>query len=111
MPIITDPTPQQILDLEIGDNDSGASTVRGYLVALLRVLWVEEEGFSGKRPFGNSGWQHADCAEAFVRAGFVDGVIHEPTEDEDWTEVEEYDVQQLDALVLSAIKALGEVTA
>lgn len=37
-------------------SESGASTVGGYLIALLRQLWQEEEGFSGKRPFGNSGW-------------------------------------------------------
>ena len=32
-------------------------TVKDYLKTLLHTLWDEEDGFSGKRPFGNSGWQ------------------------------------------------------
>jgi hypothetical protein len=46
-----------ILDLKMNDNDADADTVRDYLKALVREVWVEEEGFSGKRPFGNSGWR------------------------------------------------------
>jgi hypothetical protein len=46
------------LDLKLPENDAGADTVRDYLKALLLKLWEEEEGFSGKRPFGNSGWKH-----------------------------------------------------
>ena len=47
-----------ILDVPMQMNDAGATTVRAYLKALLSALWAEEEGFSAKRPFGNSGWQH-----------------------------------------------------
>jgi hypothetical protein len=47
-------TPRQLLDLPLPENDSGASTVRGYLLALLTELFREVDGFSGKRPFGNS---------------------------------------------------------
>lgn len=109
MPTIIDPTPQQVLDLEIGDNDSGASTVRGYLVALLLKLWEQSEMFSGKRPFGNSGWGN-DFSEAFIRAGFVKGEILEPEESgEDWPEVQSCDYDRVNALVFSAIRALGEV--
>lgn len=50
-------TGEDVLALPMPDNDAGAATVREYLQALLLVLWMEEEGFSGKRPFGNSGWQ------------------------------------------------------
>lgn len=49
-------TGEEILDLPMAENDSGADTIRGYLKALLHKLWDEDEGFSGKRPFGNSGW-------------------------------------------------------
>lgn len=45
------------LSLALPKNDAGAETVRGYLYALLATAWDEEEGFSGKRPFGNSGWK------------------------------------------------------
>ena len=53
-------------------NDSGAGTIGGYLVALLRTLWDEDEGFSGKRPFGNSGWTW-DLYVPLVKAGVISG--------------------------------------
>ncbi len=61
-----------ILDLPLdADNDADASTVREYLVALLLALWNEGEGFSGKRPLGNSGWE-VDIYKALGRAGLVE---------------------------------------
>lgn len=54
------------------DNDAGAATVRDYLVKLLETVWREEEGFNGKRPFGNSGWR-SDVHLALVSAGLVTG--------------------------------------
>lgn len=63
-----------ILDVEMQPNDANAKTIRGYLKALVQVVWEQEEGFSGKRPFGNSGWQY-DLALALVRAGKVEGKI------------------------------------
>jgi hypothetical protein len=97
----TEPTPQQVLDLPLPDNDSGASTMRGYLVALLTTLWHEQEGFSGKRPFGNSGWDY-DLYPPLIHAGFVSGEI-----DEDGY-VERVDAKAAHGLVLAAIKSLGE---
>lgn len=32
-------------------------TIKEYFKTLLEQLWREEESFSGKRPFGDSGWQ------------------------------------------------------
>jgi hypothetical protein len=32
-------------------------TIKDYLKELLLRLWNECEGFSSKRPFGNSGWE------------------------------------------------------
>lgn len=61
-----------ILDLPMQQNDADAKTVRDYLKALLSRLWEQEESFSGKRPFGNSGWK-ADVEAALVRAGAVAG--------------------------------------
>ncbi len=49
-------TPAEILALPMQPNDAGAATIRDYLVNILVKIWDEEEGFSGKRPFGNSGW-------------------------------------------------------
>lgn len=83
-----------------GTNDAGAATVREYLAALLAELWKEGEAFSGKRPFGNSGWEW-DVYAALVAAGLVDGVL-----DEDGY-LDEVDAQQADRLILRAIASLG----
>lgn len=50
-------TGEEILALPMGENDADAKTVKEYLKKLLETLWEEGEGFSGKRPFGNSGWE------------------------------------------------------
>lgn len=63
-----------VLDLPMGQNDADAATVRGYLKALLTKLWNEGEGFSGKRPFGNSGWEY-DLYFPLVKAGRVAGEL------------------------------------
>lgn len=58
------------------DNDARAKTVGDYLKILLLTLWDEEEGFSGKRPFGNSGWQY-EVYKALISAKVVDGRLDE----------------------------------
>lgn len=92
---------QLLLDLPLPDNDSRASTVHGYLVALLSALWCEGEEFSGKRPFGNSSWQY-DLYVPMIRAGFIQGEL-----DEDGY-VEEADTETADRLILAAIASLGQ---
>ena len=72
-------TPEQvrtILKLPMEESDSGATTVGGYLQKLLVTLWIEQEGFSGKRPFGNSGWDY-DLMKALADGGFIKGEIDE----------------------------------
>lgn len=44
------------LQVPLMPNDADASTVEEYLRSLLVLVLVMEESFSGKRPFGNSGW-------------------------------------------------------
>ncbi len=63
-----------ILDLELERNDAKAKTVRDYFKALLKRLLTEEEGFSGKRPFGNSGWTR-DLQVPLIKAGIVKGSL------------------------------------
>lgn len=63
-------TGKEILDLPMGNNDAEANTVRDYLKELLAKLWSEEEGFSGKRPFGNSGWSY-ELHRPLIEAGLV----------------------------------------
>lgn len=63
---------EDILNLPMKDNDSGENTIRGYLKALLLALWDEGEGFSGKRPFGNSCWE-IDLYEPLLTANLITG--------------------------------------
>jgi hypothetical protein len=60
-----------ILDLPMQENDANAATVRDYMKALLSKFLSQTEGFSGKRPFGNSGWEY-DMHEALFRAKLVE---------------------------------------
>lgn len=63
---------EAILDLKMGDNDAVAKTVRDYLQRLLRGVWVDGEGFDGKRPFGNLGWQN-EVYKVLVANELIDG--------------------------------------
>lgn len=88
-----------VLDLEMSGNDAGAANIRDYLKALLLELWREGEGFSGKRPFGNSGWRY-DLYIPLVKAGLVTGTF-----DSDGC-LEECDDAAADKIITEAIKAL-----
>lgn len=102
--VTTNPTGREVLDLALPDNDSGEATVRGYLIKLLTMVWDDGEGFNGKRPFGNSGWQ-GDFDKAFIEAGWVTGKLDE----DGW--VDDVDDQAVNALIHSAIRVLaGEPT-
>lgn len=57
-------------------SDLGEVTFREYFHKLLQKLWVENEGFSGKRPFGDSGWSW-DLFRGLVANGLVAGSFDE----------------------------------
>lgn len=88
-----------ILELPMAENDAKAKTVRDYLKALLSTLWTEDEGFSGKRPFGNSGWKY-DLYAPLVKAGAVVGKLDANGY------VEECAQADADDLILKAITSL-----
>lgn len=90
---------QEVFDCPMQENDSGATTVKGYLKMLLQHLWAEGEGFSGKRPFGNSGWEY-DLYKALVAKGLVEGSL-----DEDGY-INTVDHTHANALIFDAIAAL-----
>lgn len=69
-------TPQEILALPMLENDGAAATIGQYFASLLHTLWIENEGFSGKRPFGNSGWE-ADVEKALIKAEAIEGSLDE----------------------------------
>jgi len=92
-------TGAEVLAIKMGKNDSGATTIKGYLIALLDTLWEKEEGFSGKRPFGNSGWSH-DLYKPLIVAGAVAGKL-----DSDGY-IEEVDAPAANKLIFDAIASL-----
>lgn len=66
----------QILMIPMEKNDADAATIGDYLKRLLSDCWTERDGFDGKRPFGNSGWEH-DIYKALGQAGAVVLVLDE----------------------------------
>lgn len=76
-------TPSEYLMCPMPDNDTGSATVGGYLTELLIQLYFDGEGFSGKRPFGNSDWED-DVAKAWVREGILPGEVG----DDEWGDEE-----------------------
>jgi len=89
-----------MLDLEIYSDDLNQSlTLREYFKKLLITLWEEGEDFSGKRPFGNSGWQY-DVYKSLILAGNIYGEI-----DEDGY-ISELDDVQAQQFIIKIIKEL-----
>lgn len=98
-------TPEQVLSVPMDpeDNDAGATSVRDYLVRLLSELWREDDMFSGKRPFGNSGWQD-EVYTVLIRAGLLVGSF-----DEDGY-LDTLDTNAADQLMQQAIAWLGMIS-
>lgn len=90
-------TGAEVLALPMARNDAGAATIRDYLVAIVERVWDEGEGFSGKRPFGNSGWDW-ELYDALSKAGELP-ITHG-----------EVDSGEGDRLIRSAIEALRTPT-
>ena len=81
------------------DNDAEALTIGDYLIKLLSMLWYEGESFSGKRPFGNSGWEY-DLYKALVAAGVVSGKV------DDEGDLEVVDATEANTLIGNVISSL-----
>jgi len=77
-------------------NDS--KNIRQFLKDLLIRLWIEKECFSGKRPFGNSGWDYL-LYTPLIEAGIVAGKI-----DEDGY-IAEIDEKKADKIILDYIQS------
>lgn len=81
--------------------DLGKCSIRHYLVELGQRCWTENEGFSGKRPFGTSGWRW-DVFGALVAGSFVDRIV------EDDGSVLECDELAAETLLTKCFKRLQE---
>lgn len=79
-------TDDEILELKM-NSDIGETTIRRWLRELLLRLWRDGEGFNGKRPFGNSGWQF-DVYKPLIKAGLIKGTLDEDgcIDEVDWIE-------------------------
>ncbi len=88
-----------ILDVKMLDNDAGAETIKDYLKALLERLWEAGEGFSGKRPFGNSGWEY-ELYKPLIKTGLVKGELDE------FDDIVDFDEREASNLIFEAIESL-----
>jgi len=92
---VTAPLDKSVLDIQITGDFNG--TLRDFFKELALRVWDEGEAFSGKRPFGNSGWQ-VDVYAALIKSGVVPGVL-----DEDGY-VDDCDDREIDRLVCELVK-------
>ncbi len=90
---------EKILALKMSKNDSGQTSVREYLLELLWKLWCEGESFSGKRPFGNSGWDY-DLYKPLIKSKIITGRL------DSYGCVEDCDIEAGHAAICAAIEAL-----
>lgn len=91
-----------ILNLPMLENDAGAATIGDYLRELLKLVWLEGEGFSGKRPFGNSSWEY-EIYIALVSAG----AVHGTTDRDGDFELDDHNIQLANQLIVDAISGMG----
>lgn len=87
-------TGKEVLDIQM-EHAGNKVTIRQYFKLLLSELWKRAEGFSGKRPFGDSTWQF-DVYKALIKHGFPGQL------DEDGY-VDKIDMKIADELILEAI--------
>lgn len=87
------------LDTPMEHNDALATTIKEYYKALLVALLTEGENFSGKRPFGNSGWEY-ELYKALINNNLVDGKL----DSEGY--VEKIDTKEADRLLISLVHML-----
>lgn len=93
---------KQILNLSMDptENEALAPSVRDYLKELLFLLWEQKESFNGKRPFGNSGWEH-DLERVLIMNDVIWGTL------DDNGYVEAVDAEAAEDAILSAIASLS----
>lgn len=91
---------RRALEVEIPNNYGEPRTLRKYLRDLLWELWNTTADFSGKRPFGDSGWEF-DIYTELVKAGFVEGDLVEGL----------IDTTAADRIVFAAIELIFEESA
>lgn len=94
---------KEILNLKFNRGDMyNIKTLGDYLKKLFKTLWREGEGFSSKRPLGNSDWQW-EVYYVLVKNGLVNGTIDE------YDCITDVDFEKADSIILELIDYLFEV--
>lgn len=95
-------TNKEILELKFESSDLGKEiSIKDFFKELLTTLFKEGECFSGKRPFGNSGWNY-DLRVCLAKNGVIEGKCFQYGDLEDW----DYDSKEADSKILELIKEL-----
>lgn len=88
-------TNSEVLNLEFYSNDLDETlTIKEFFKRLLLRLWEEQDCFSGKRPFGNSGWYY-DIIICLIHNKIIkgttdlDGYLEDYDKDEAFNLIEE----------------------
>ena len=96
-----------ILDIKMEENDADAETIRDYLKELLTQLWRKSETFSGKSPFGDSGWEY-DLYKPIATNHLVDVDYFDENDDkDDWENIASFDEKKANKLIFDAIEQLN----
>jgi hypothetical protein len=94
-PMATKPLDKSVLELEVHGDFTG--TLRDFFKELAVKVWEEGEGFSGKRPFGNSGWEYP-VYRALIESGSVPGRLDKHGN------IEECDEREVHRLVTQLVR-------
>lgn len=92
-----------VLALPMQDNDAGAKTIREYLIMLAHKCWAKADSFSGKRPFGNSGWDY-EIYTALAKGKLIEAKFDEY---DGYCDLIEFDEGKANRLVRYAFNELG----
>jgi hypothetical protein len=91
---------EYILNLNFYSSDLREDiTIRGFMQKLLLTLFEEMDGFSGKRPFGNSGWD-GDLIVCLINNGWLEGKVDKEGY------LDNYNYDQYSILISNLIKSL-----
>lgn len=77
-------------------------SIKDYLKELLLTIWLEGESFSGKRPFGNSGWEY-DLYKPLIKAKVIRGKLDS---DGYVQELNDKNIKIANKIILNIIKGL-----
>lgn len=98
---------KSVLDIKFYSNDLDKElTVREFMQTLLITLFEEQDGFSGKRPFGNSCWD-GDMIMALIKNKAIKGTVEEELDEDGDLIMRDYHLEEdYDKAISKIIKML-----